>query len=251
MRPSRDAQGSHALDCRPCAGRFLLTWTVRLAVAAILLWQATRLTDPSLLRPSDFVEYWSAGRLILTGANPYDPAALFTLQHEYGCPDDRPIMMYNPPWTLPFVLPFAWLDYGTARLLWLLVHLGLVLVCADLAWRLYGGSPARRWLAWGLAFAFFPMLIALRMGQIGPLMLAGLVGFLWFVRQGRFGWAGLALLPVLVKPQLFHVVGLALLFWTIRERRWSLLLGATGGLVAATGLALLFNGQVLRSTPPS
>ena len=115
--------------------RRLTHWAVRAAVIALLLWQCARLTDPKLLRPSDFVEYWSAGRLNLAGGNPYGSDELFALQREYGCPKDRPVMMYNPPWTLPFVMPFGALDYGTGRLAWLLLSLGLVLVCAGAAWR--------------------------------------------------------------------------------------------------------------------
>jgi hypothetical protein len=225
--------------------RRLLGWGARAAVVAVLLGQCTHLTDPALLRPSDFVEYWSAGRLNLAGSNPYGPEELFPLQRDYGCPDDRPVMMYNPPWALPFVMPFGVLDYGTGRLAWLLLHFALVLFCADRAWRLLGGAPGRRWVAWGLSLTFFPTLIALRMGQIAPLMLAGLLGFLYFVRQSR-GWlAGLALLPAMVKPQLFHLVWLALLLWAIHRRRWSVLLGAGVGLVAATGLALAPNPHAL------
>ena len=225
--------------------RRLLGWTVRAAVVALLIWQCARLTDPSLLRPSDFVEYWSAGRLNFAGGNPYGSEELFALQHDYGCPDDRPVMMYNPPWTLPFVMPFAALDYGTGRLAWLLVQFGLVLVCAGAVWRLFGGPAAQRWIAWGLALTFFPTLIALRMGQIAPLMLTGLVGFVYFIRQSR-GWlAGLALLPAMVKPQLFHLLWLALLLWAVHGRRWSVLLGAIAGLLASTALALAVNPHVL------
>jgi hypothetical protein len=225
--------------------RRILGWAVRAVIVALLIWQCARLTDPSLLRPSDFVEYWSAGRLDFAGGNPYGSEELFALQHDYGCPDDRPVMMYNPPWTLPFVMPFAALDYGTGRLAWLLVQFALVLVCAGAAWRLFGGPAAQRWVAWGLALAFFPTLIALRMGQIAPLMLAGLVGFLYFIRQSR-GWlAGLALLPAMVKPQLFHLLWLALLLWAVRGRRWSVLLGAAVGLFATTALALATNPHVL------
>jgi hypothetical protein len=225
--------------------RRLAGWGLRAAVLAVFLWQCGRLTDPSLLRPSDFVEYWSAGRLNLAGGNPYGAAELFALQHDYGCPDDRPVTMYNPPWALPFVMPFGSLDYGTARLAWLLLHLGLVLAGAGAAWRLLGGPAERRWLAWGLALAFFPTLIALRMGQIAPLMLAGLVGFLYFLRRGSDWAAGLALVPALVKPQLFHLVGLALLLWAVRERRWAVLGVAAAGLAVATGLALAPNPHVL------
>ena len=73
------------------------------------------------------------------------------------------------------------------------------------------GRPAQPACArLGLALSLFPTLIALRMGQISPLMLAGLVGFLYFLRHER-GWlAGLALLPATVKPHLFHLVWLAL-----------------------------------------
>lgn len=223
----------------------LIRWGLRAAVVALLLWQCGRLTDPNLLRPSDFVEYWSAGRLNLAGDNPYGSDQLFALQRDYGCPADRPVMMYNPPWTLPFVMPFAALDYGTGRLAWLLVQFALVLCCAGAAWLLFGGPRERRWLAWALTLTFFPTLIALRMGQIAPLMFAGLVGFLWFMRQSR-GWlAGLALLPAMVKPQLFHLLWLALLLWAVHGRRWSVLLGAGLGLVAATGLALAANPRVL------
>jgi hypothetical protein len=235
----------------------LLRWGARATLAALLLWQCARLTDPSLLRPSDFVEYWSAGRLNLAGGNPYDAAQLFVLQRDYGCPDDRPIMMYNPPWTLSFVMPFALLDYGTARLAWLLVQLTLVLVSAGAAWRLFRGSAERRWVAWLLVLACFPTLIALRMGQIAPLMLAGLVGFLYFLRQSRDWLAGLALVPVMVKPQLFHLVWLSLLLWAVYGRRWSILGGAGLGLIAATGLALAVNprgltqyADVMVSHPP-
>jgi hypothetical protein len=226
------------------AGR-LTRWGLRAVVVGLLLWQCGRLTDPKLLRPSDFVEYWSAGRLNLVGGNPYGSDELFALQRDYGCPDDRPVMMYNPPWALPFVMPFAALDYGTGRLAWLLMQFALILFCAGAAWHLFGGPAERRWLAWALTLTFFPTLIALRMGQIAPLMLAGLVGFLWFMRQSR-GWlAGLVLLPAMVKPQLFHLLWLALLLWAVHGRRWSVLLGAGAGLVAATGLALAVNPHAL------
>jgi len=46
-------------------------------------------------------------------------------------------------------MPFAALDYGSARLAWLLAHFALVLGCAGAAWRLLGGPPSRRALAWG------------------------------------------------------------------------------------------------------
>src|SRR5262249_12988795 len=95
--------------------------------------------DPSALVAGlglgDFIAYWSAGRQIASGANPYDWQALLALQQPLGWTESFPNMMYYPPWTLPFVLPFGALPFAVSRLLWLLLHLCLVLACADGIWR--------------------------------------------------------------------------------------------------------------------
>src|SRR5579884_2713722 len=172
--------------------RISMSWFLRATVVAVLVHQAVRLSDPAVLGTTDYVEYWSAGHLNARGQNPYSAELLFPIQQPYGCPDDRPIMMYNPPWTLPFVMPLGLLDFGISRLIWLLLNLAVVLLCSALLWRLYGGSPRRQWVALLAGLCFFPTLIVLRMGQIGPLVLLGLVGFLWALRRRFDGWAGAA-----------------------------------------------------------
>ena len=63
------------------------------------------------------------------------------------------------------------------------------------------------------------------MGQIGPLMLLGLVGFLFCVYQS--GWsAGIATVLIAIKPHLFGVFAAALFLWTVQQRRWSVFGGA-------------------------
>src|SRR5262245_54052354 len=49
----------------------------------------------------DFVEYWAAGRLLADGENPYDPEKVKDLEKEAGRTEE-PILMWNPPWALPF-----------------------------------------------------------------------------------------------------------------------------------------------------
>src|SRR5438477_8868221 len=66
----------------------------------------------------DFVEYWAAGRLTLQGENPYDIERMEQMQREAGRSDEG-ILMWNPPWTLPLVLPLGLLDVRTAHLVWL------------------------------------------------------------------------------------------------------------------------------------
>ncbi len=237
--------------------RRLLPWLGLAGVAGLLALQADRLTDPAALGLHDYVAYWSAGRLNALGQDPYSPAGLLALQRTVGWADDWPNIMYYPPWALALVMPFALLPYGASRLLWLLAHLAVVLFGADRAWRLYGGPERHRWVAWALSFAFVPTLIALRMGQIGPVILLGVVGFLWLERRQRDALAGAALILAAVKPQLVYLFGIAVLCWAVDRRRWGVLAGGVAAGVAATAVAVACNPAVLAeyryalANPPS
>lgn len=192
----------------------------------------------------DFVEYWAAGRLNAGGENPYDPERIHDLEREAGR-DGEGILMWNPPWTLPLVMPLGRLDCRTAHLLWLALQFAAVAVCADVLWRLYGGAAERRWIAWLLAFAFVPTLISLTAGQISPLVLLGVVLFLAALRQGRDGLAGAATVLVAIKPHLAYLFWLALLLWCIRQRRWAILGGGLLAGLLALAAAVACNPSVL------
>lgn len=56
---------------------------------------------------NDFVEYWAAAHLLWTTNNPYAPDQLFALQRTVGWAKEVPLLMWNPPWTLSFILPFG------------------------------------------------------------------------------------------------------------------------------------------------
>ncbi len=224
----------------------LLKWAVVIILTAILVWQIAHLTDPTVVPVDDFVEYWAAGRLNLTDGNPYAPDQLRTLETEAGWPEDEPVvMMWNPPWTLTLVMPFGLLSYSTGRLLWLGLHFVLILLCADWAWRLYGGPSHRRWLAWLIAFSFAPSLFVLNMGQISTLILVGVLGFLHFGKQGRWGLAGASAALIAIKPHLLYLFWIAVLLWALDQRHWSVLLGGALAGLAATAIPLAFNPNVI------
>src|SRR5262249_41648918 len=150
-----------------------------LALAAALLVLILQVRSGGLLALPlhDFVEYWAAGRLLLEGENPYDPERIRDMERQAGRSDEG-ILMWNPPWALPLVLPFALLDVRTGHLVWLLVNLVVVAGCADLLWRHFGGSAARRVVALLVACTFLPTYFALIAGQISPWLLLGAAGFL-------------------------------------------------------------------------
>ena len=81
---------------------------------------------------NDFISYWSAAHLLLLGDNPYSPEKVFVLQKLMGRTKNYPLIMYNPPWTLTFILPFCLQNYYLSKLLWLVFNFGLVVFCAEM-----------------------------------------------------------------------------------------------------------------------
>jgi hypothetical protein len=67
-----------------------------------LKWLYSKINADNVL--PDFIEYWAAGRVILSSNNPYSPDQLFSLQKSAGWTKADPLMMYHPP-VLPGSLP--------------------------------------------------------------------------------------------------------------------------------------------------
>jgi hypothetical protein len=230
---------------RSPARRLILLCSL-VVLAAVIIWQVAHLLEnPAILQPDDFVEYWAAGRLNAAGENPYDPSKLLPLQQFAGRDTDEAIMMWNPPWTLTFVMPFGLLDARVSQLLWLALGLASILFCADWTWRYYCGSPTQRWMGWALVLTFLPTLFVLQSGQIGPILLLGVVGFLHFESRDRYWFAGAATVLIAIKPHLAYLFWAALLLWSLDRRRWSVLLGGGIGGLTATLIALACNPAVI------
>jgi hypothetical protein len=193
---------------------------------------------------NDFVEYWAAAHLLLTGNNPYSPEQLFAVQQAAGWTEESPLLMWNPPWTLSFILPFGLVRYPTGKLLWLILNFAIVVICAHWTWRLYDGAIQHYWLAWLVSFTFLPTVVVLIMGQITPFILLGVVSFLYLEKHAQW-WAGACLALIAMKPQLLYLFWLALLLWVMDQRRWTVLLGAGLAIAAATIIPLIFNPNTL------
>ena len=202
-----------------------------------------------LLSPSlylqDFAQYWSAARLQLNGGNPFDASAMLSLQRVFWPDELGAVMMWNPPWTLTLITPLGLLDPRAAGAAWTSTNILLLLACANWLWRYYGGGEIGAWLV-GAASLFLPAtVLALGMGQISPFMLLGLCGFLHFIRKERWVLAGAAAALTLVKPHWVSLFWFAVVFWSVREGRRGVLLGAAAALVSATGVSLIINPAVI------
>ena len=192
----------------------------------------------------DFAEYWAAGRVFLSGGNAYDPVQLLEAERLIGWSDKDPIMMWNPPWVLPIVVPITFLNYWPSRGLWLVVSCAFVWVISDWLWRIYGGNYSRRWISWLVPTFFLPVGLALFLGQISPMILFGLAGFLWALKRSRFFLAGVFTILIAVKPHALFLFWVFLLLWILRQRCWKVLIGGSSAFALSSILAILVNPNI-------
>lgn len=231
---------------RPFLGATFVVLTIVLAAAPIH-WPL-----------DDFAEYWAAGRLNAAGHNPYDFGAVLREEQQLGWQQAQPVMMYNPPWALALAMPMGAIEFRLARSIWLPIQILVTLWCATRLWILYGGAPRYTTRACCLALVWTPTLIALRMGQLSPVILLGLVGFLWSLSRGRDIASGAFFALTAVKPHLVALVWVPFLFWAILDRNWKALAGAAACLAGMSVIAISTNPsvfvqyqQLMASAPPT
>ena len=218
-----------------------------LAVAALALtlaaagWLfAPHFDDARFLRPIDYMEYWSAGRAALNGQNPYDGAVLYPMQLDiqkhHPEPFGDPIMMWNPPWTLPLAMPLGLAHWRVGQLAWFTLNAVGFLLAARLLWRVYGGPAAKPWVPIVVAFAFGPTVFQLMLLNVTGFVYLGLVGFVYLLRKPTDGrpWAlplaGCLAVLTAIKPHLFVPFAVVLALETLRGQRiWRAT--AAGGLM--------------------
>jgi hypothetical protein len=214
--------------------RLLVSFTILLALLQIGRVQVNKLLeDRSIWPPDDYVEYWAAGRLNLYGHNPYSPELLLPLEQHAGRDTDQAIMMWNPPWTLPFLMPLGAMPAREGQLLWFSLQFLAIVGSAYLIWELYTGLESRRIVGLLMAIFFLPTLFLLQSGQITGLVLLGVVLFLWCVKKDLPYLAGAATCLVAIKPHLAYLLWIAILFDAVTHRRGKILAGG-----AVTGLVL-------------
>lgn len=199
MRNEQDAVGKERFSLRKSL-RILAACLIVLAGAAVVLVILLHNIDNKYVSDRDFISYWAAGRLIDHGQNPYDFQAVKALEVSAGRdPSDAMFMMRNPPDALFLALPLGFAEPKTDMIAWLFVMIGILLAAVFMIWRLNDRPDNRIHL---LGFAFAPVLICLMNGQVGIVLLLGVVLFLSLWRVRPF-WAGASLLLCAVKPHLF------------------------------------------------
>ena len=124
--------------------------------AFLLLCLSDNFDDPRVLPAMDFLEYWSAGRVLANGGNPYDGAAMMSVQTSAGREGNDPVMMWNPPWTLPICMILGWFPWRISQCVWLQINLVCILFSSIRLWTLYRGADDNKLLVMLSGLAFTP-----------------------------------------------------------------------------------------------
>ncbi len=213
------------------------------AIALALFFIRSDIRPDSAAPPNDFAFYWTAARLVLDGKNPYSVADTLDLQRRLCLAGDRALVMLNPPWILPLIAPFGAMPFSRGTQLWLVMGLAIMMISVHWLWELYGDGGSR-WIGWLVAATFLPVAVVLAIGQIGPLILFGLAGYLRFQARQKNYLAGAFLFFAALKPHLIFLVWVALLLYTLHRKRWESLAAFLSVLGVASLLALVLDHHV-------
>lgn len=152
--------------------------------------------------------------------------------------------MRNPPWIAPIIAPLGLFTFAVAQRLWLAGGLLAILISVKWLWDLYRVS-GQSGLLTSLAVAVFsPIAVALTIGQICPLILLGIAGFLRFENGGRLNLAGMFLVLVALKPHLAFLLWVAVVLGAMFNRSARILWTFTLTTAMASLVAVLFDRSI-------
>ncbi len=202
---------------------FVLAGLVALVLIYFFLWVRT-FEDPAQRTGSDFITFYTAGRMALHGdlSHIFDPQVQRAVEESVLGFQIQPSGLapfVHPPFLVPVFAVLAHFDYSVAFVLWSVL---LALLCGLVAWyaaRLFPPATGReRTILFAGTALFFPLFISIIDGQDTVLLLFGAV--LWayglFSDDDRLAGCGLALTTI--RPQI--AVFLALPFLFQRRKVW-------------------------------
>jgi len=210
---------------------------ILLFAGVIFLMYAAGLLAASALPVQDLAQYWAAAHLVKS--NPYSFAATSAFELSHGVPGSAGLLVIkNPPWSIVFVLPLAFVSYQAAFALWTTLSVLIVAGCARVAWSLY--SPKLSLAPALISLLFGPTVVLLMLGQLTVLVLLGITIFLIAIERKLDWLAGVSLVLILIKPHVIFLFLIVAALWAIRSRRLSIFgFGALAVLVCSCVVLML------------
>jgi hypothetical protein len=231
---------------------FQIIVRVALAAAALYFFASRASLLKTYATGRDSIQYWAAGRLLLQRGNPYDVNAVFDLEAKQGPIGDRGDMAARrqhvpriPPWSLFLTLPLGFLDVYWGWLSWMAVSIASLVITMRFCREMFVGDADAGSLAVLVGYTFAPVLACIAAGQIGLLLLLGIVLFLRFESDRPF-IAGAALFLPFSKPHLLSLFWIALALWIVARKKWAIARGFAATFLTAMCVVLLFDPAIFQ-----
>ena len=195
----------------------------------------------TVIFPYDLYYIFAAGKVLLEGGNPYDPATYSAALYAIGWPLTEGVQVITqPPFYLWIYALLALLPFTAAVPVWLLANALGMFFCFRFVEH---DKPFRKDNLGRDNFIFAmllfpPVIFNIQNGQVNFIALIGLVGFLHFWRTKRDVLTGACLALSLFKPHLLIAFYAYFGFEILRERRF--LIPITAVLLMAAGVAMTF-----------
>jgi hypothetical protein len=204
---------------------------------------------------TDFVQYWTASHLLMTGQNPYDRSAVDAVQVGLAM-KEHPILMWNPPHIVPMIFWFCVLPFSWAVDLWLVISVILFLTAVMAVFPVPPrvrpvDALIRNKIALIYLFSLYPLFLMLSYGQISALLLASFAGYLVFAFGRNKGLlkdtfiGGIFLGIGTIKPHLLWLPYLLVLYDSICRRSLRTLGGSAGCVAVLYLITFLFFPSIL------
>jgi hypothetical protein len=192
---------------------------------------------------NDFFTFWLAGHIVSQGSNPYDSATWIAGYHEFKIDViANPTFLYPLPLAL-LLAPIGLLPFHTAYIAWVTM-LQFVIIASFVLLLFIPGLPRTKFfflpLLAGLVL-FRPTILTLTQGQIIGFLLFVLVGIAALFKKGRWGWGGVLLGLLVLKPNLGLIIILLTGVWLAYHRHWKALIGATSSALVLLIIGLVYN----------
>jgi hypothetical protein len=177
----------------------------------------------------DSVQYWLSARLMIHGGNAYAVTRIRT-----------------PPWSLFLFLPLGLAPNALLGwLMWIAASAASLFVTMRLSWKMFGTDEKLRQVFLIVGYLFAPVLACLEAGQIGLVLLIGIVFFMYFENERPY-LAGAALVIPLAKPHLLLFFWAAFAIWVLARRKFAIATGFAAAVIGTTILALLIDHQTFQ-----
>ena len=186
----------------------------------------------------DYLCYWATGHQLVHHGNPYDADAILRIQKSAGYTQNHPFYMRNPPTAFFLALPLGFVNAKHGAVLWSLAIIGCLMASIRMLWILNGRPEDRLHL---VGYLFPPALACLLAGQTGIFLLFGFVLFLYLYYSSHPYGAGMALIVIALKPQIFLPVAVVLTAWTITAKTYRVLSGAAIALGSSLALSVFLD----------